>query len=134
MWKHFYSWYSADLQIVRKFKKDLHNKKVMRLDLYPCDDKKFESRISEKADTQQSHDNCDNGSHENGDEESKLRVTGAFKDCMLGEDQLSKAIERDNRREKGKRFKLLQEAQKRFINERSDTDSQRARKAKRAKK
>jgi len=39
VWKHFYSWYSADVQIVRKFKRDLHNRKVMRLDLYPTDEK-----------------------------------------------------------------------------------------------
>jgi len=35
VWKHLYSWYSADVQIVRSFKKDVLNRHVMILDLYP---------------------------------------------------------------------------------------------------
>ena len=35
VWKHFYSWYSADVQIVRSLKKDVLNRHVMILDLYP---------------------------------------------------------------------------------------------------
>lgn len=35
VWKHLYSWYSADLQIVRSLKKDVLNRHVMILDLYP---------------------------------------------------------------------------------------------------
>jgi hypothetical protein len=35
VWKHFYSWYSADVQIVRSLKKDALNRHVMILDLYP---------------------------------------------------------------------------------------------------
>mmetsp|Transcript_6699 Transcript_6699/g.9174 ORF Transcript_6699/g.9174 Transcript_6699/m.9174 type:complete len:82 (+) Transcript_6699:2113-2358(+) len=35
VWKHLYSWYSADVQIVRSLKKDVLNRHVMILDLYP---------------------------------------------------------------------------------------------------
>ena len=35
VWKHIYSWYSADVQIVRSLKKDVLNRHVMILDLYP---------------------------------------------------------------------------------------------------
>ena len=35
VWKHFYSWYSSDVQIVRQLKKDALNRHVMILDLYP---------------------------------------------------------------------------------------------------
>jgi len=35
VWKHLYSWYSADIQIVRYLKKDVLNRHVMILDLYP---------------------------------------------------------------------------------------------------
>ena len=38
VWKHFYSWYSADVQIVRSLKKDVLNKHVMTIDLYPDND------------------------------------------------------------------------------------------------
>ena len=38
IWKHFYSWYSADVQIVRSLKKDVLNRHVMILDLYPDND------------------------------------------------------------------------------------------------
>lgn len=38
VWKHFYSWYSADVQIVRSLKKDVLNRHVMKLDLYPDSD------------------------------------------------------------------------------------------------
>ena len=35
IWKHFYSWYSADVQIVRLLKKDVLNHNQFLLDLYP---------------------------------------------------------------------------------------------------
>ena len=35
VWKHLYSWYSADIQVVRNLKKDVLNRHVMILDLYP---------------------------------------------------------------------------------------------------
>lgn len=35
VWKHIYSWYGADIQIVRSLKKDVLNRHVMLLDLYP---------------------------------------------------------------------------------------------------
>jgi hypothetical protein len=35
VWKHFYSWYSADIQVVRHFKRDVLNKNQFALDLYP---------------------------------------------------------------------------------------------------
>ena len=35
VWKHLYSWYSADIQLVRSLKKDQLNRHVMILDLYP---------------------------------------------------------------------------------------------------
>ena len=38
VWKHFYSWYSADVQIVRSLKKDVLNRHVMILELYPDTD------------------------------------------------------------------------------------------------
>ena len=33
VWKHLYSWYSADMQVVRKLKRDYANQLVV--DLYP---------------------------------------------------------------------------------------------------
>ena len=42
VWKHLYSWYSADVQIVRSLKKDVLNRHVMILDLYPdADSRQF---------------------------------------------------------------------------------------------
>ena len=35
VWKHLYSWYSADYQIVRNLKRDVLNRHVMKLELYP---------------------------------------------------------------------------------------------------
>lgn len=35
VWKHLYSWYSADWCIMRYIKRDKVNKQVMVLDLYP---------------------------------------------------------------------------------------------------
>ena len=37
VWKHLYSWYSADIQIVRQLRKDVMNRHVMMLELYPED-------------------------------------------------------------------------------------------------
>ena len=39
VWKHLYSWYSADIQLVRNLKKDALNRHVMILDLYPENEK-----------------------------------------------------------------------------------------------
>jgi hypothetical protein len=38
VWKHLYSWYSADIQIARLLRKDAVNRNIIRLDLYPIDD------------------------------------------------------------------------------------------------
>ena len=35
VWKHLYSWYSADWTIMRFLKRDKTNKKAYYLDLYP---------------------------------------------------------------------------------------------------
>ena len=43
VWKHFYSWYSADIQIVRELRKDVLNRRVMILDLYPEEVKPLKS-------------------------------------------------------------------------------------------
>ena len=40
VWKHLYSWYSADIQIVRPLKKDVLNRRAMVLDLYPSESNK----------------------------------------------------------------------------------------------
>jgi len=52
-------------------------------------------------------------------------VTGAFNDCMLNQDELSKAFEREERKERkqSKRFNILKEAHKHFMNDKSDTES-----------
>jgi hypothetical protein len=46
VWKHFYSWYSADFQIARKLKKDVLNRHIMVLDLYPEQSKAMTNRES----------------------------------------------------------------------------------------